>query len=137
MWSFGTESSSFEINVIEGTRFCSMFDLCMYQCSTPTVARHIFQACPVWIHTQSNITSIIFTWVHYTNTEKIMMARKCFLVCPPSETWLGNNVSWFAHHRETWLGNTASRLGKHGWEIMFPCLLTFGRHCLLTSRKHG
>jgi hypothetical protein len=22
------------------------------------VARHIFQACPVWIHTQSNITSI-------------------------------------------------------------------------------
>jgi hypothetical protein len=35
-----------------------------------TVARHIFQACPVWIYTQSNITSIIFTWVHYTNTEK-------------------------------------------------------------------
>jgi hypothetical protein len=35
------------------------------------VARHIFQACPVWIYTQSNITSIIFTWVHYTNTEKI------------------------------------------------------------------
>jgi hypothetical protein len=25
------------------------------------VARHIFQACPVWIHTQSNITNIIFT----------------------------------------------------------------------------
>jgi hypothetical protein len=24
----------------------------------------------VWIYTQSNITSIIFTWVHYTNTEK-------------------------------------------------------------------
>jgi hypothetical protein len=24
--------------------------------------RHIFQACPVWIYTQ--------TWVHYTNTEK-------------------------------------------------------------------
>jgi hypothetical protein len=23
------------------------------------VARHIFQACPVWIYTQSNITSII------------------------------------------------------------------------------
>jgi hypothetical protein len=22
---------------------------------------HIFQACPVWIHTQSNITNIIFT----------------------------------------------------------------------------
>ena len=26
--------------------------------SIPTVARHIFQACPVWIYTQSNITSI-------------------------------------------------------------------------------
>jgi hypothetical protein len=38
----------------------------------PTVERHIFfQACTVWIYTQSNITSIIFTWVHYTNTEKI------------------------------------------------------------------
>jgi hypothetical protein len=34
------------------------------------VVRHIFQACPVWIYTQSNITSIIFTWLHYTNTEK-------------------------------------------------------------------
>jgi hypothetical protein len=26
--------------------------------SIPTVARHTFQACPVWIYTQSNITSI-------------------------------------------------------------------------------
>jgi hypothetical protein len=34
------------------------------------VVRHIFQACLVWIYTQRNITSIIFTWVHYTNTEK-------------------------------------------------------------------
>ena len=29
--------------------------------SIPTLARHIFQACPVWIYTQSNITNIIFT----------------------------------------------------------------------------
>ena len=29
--------------------------------SIPTVVRHIFQACPVQIYTQSNITSIIFT----------------------------------------------------------------------------
>ena len=29
--------------------------------SIPTVDRHILQACPVWIYTQSNITSIIFT----------------------------------------------------------------------------
>jgi hypothetical protein len=26
--------------------------------SIPTVAKHIFQACPVWIYTQSNITNI-------------------------------------------------------------------------------
>ena len=36
----------------------------------PTVARHSFQACPVWIYTQSNITNIIFNWVHNINTEK-------------------------------------------------------------------
>ena len=29
--------------------------------SIPIVLRHIFQACPMWIYTQSNITSIIFT----------------------------------------------------------------------------
>jgi hypothetical protein len=28
--------------------------------SNPTVARHIFQACPVWIYTQSNITQAIY-----------------------------------------------------------------------------
>jgi hypothetical protein len=36
---------------------------------------HVFQACPVWIYTQNTqntqiITSTIFAWVHYTNTEK-------------------------------------------------------------------
>jgi hypothetical protein len=30
-------------------------------------------ACPVWMHTQSNITNIIFTWVHNTNTHKIKL----------------------------------------------------------------
>jgi hypothetical protein len=33
------------------------------------VAGHIFQARPVWIYTQSNITNIIFTRVHNINTE--------------------------------------------------------------------
>jgi hypothetical protein len=36
------------------------------------VAGHIFQARPVWIYTQNNITNIIFTWAHNTNTEKII-----------------------------------------------------------------
>jgi hypothetical protein len=35
------------------------------------VVGHIFQARPVWIYTQSNITNIIFTQVkHNTSTEK-------------------------------------------------------------------
>jgi hypothetical protein len=38
------------------------------------VARHIFQTCPVWIYTQSNITSILFTWVHYTNAANFLNA---------------------------------------------------------------
>jgi hypothetical protein len=45
-----------------------LFKVTMYILPDDTVARHIFQACPVWIHTQSNITNIIFTWVHNTNT---------------------------------------------------------------------
>jgi hypothetical protein len=28
------------------------------------VARHIFQACPVWIYTQSNITQAYFLLIH-------------------------------------------------------------------------
>ena len=29
--------------------------------SNPTVARHIFQACPVWTYTQSNITQASYS----------------------------------------------------------------------------
>ena len=43
--------------------------------SIPTVARHIFQAFPVWKYTQSNITCILFTWVHYTITANIIFYR--------------------------------------------------------------
>jgi hypothetical protein len=42
------------------------------------LGKHIFQAYQVWIYTQSNITSIIFTWVHYTNTEKIHDSSTCY-----------------------------------------------------------
>jgi hypothetical protein len=64
---------------IEGTRFCSEISLTRTDLTTylvgsiSTVAGHIFQARPVWIYTQSNITNIIFTWVHNTNTEKITL----------------------------------------------------------------
>jgi hypothetical protein len=30
------------------------------------MVRHIFQACPVWIYTQSNITNIIYDIVQYS-----------------------------------------------------------------------
>jgi hypothetical protein len=44
------------------------------------VARHIFQACPVWIHTKSNITSIIFKCVG-TDYDKLLSPRPLF--CDP------------------------------------------------------
>jgi hypothetical protein len=47
------------------------------------VAGHIFQARPVWIYTQSNITNIIFTWVHNTNTDFVSMFQmEVFLTTP-------------------------------------------------------
>ena len=83
MWYFGTESSSFDImcnhyffcvGVMSHTR-TDLHDLVAQLAehwasipkvvgSFPTVARHIFQACPVWIHTQSNITSFIYSPIH-------------------------------------------------------------------------
>ena len=37
----------------------------------PTVARHIFQACPVWIYTQSNITQASYSPEYITPTQQI------------------------------------------------------------------
>jgi hypothetical protein len=43
----------------------------------PTTFGTLAQACPVWIYTaQSNITSIIFTWVHYTTQKKLFKIVK-------------------------------------------------------------
>ena len=38
--------------------------------SIPTVAKHSFQTCPVWIYTQSNITNI--TYVSFNNISMTM-----------------------------------------------------------------
>jgi hypothetical protein len=35
------------------------------------VARHIFQACPVWIHTQSNTTQASYSPEYITPTQQI------------------------------------------------------------------
>ena len=37
--------------------------------SIPTVARHVFQACPVWIYTQSNITQASYSPEYITPTQ--------------------------------------------------------------------
>ena len=39
--------------------------------SNPTVARHIFQACPLWIYTQSNITQASYSPEYITPTQQI------------------------------------------------------------------
>ena len=39
--------------------------------SNPTVASHIFQACPVWIFTQSNITQASSSPEYITPTQQI------------------------------------------------------------------
>ena len=39
--------------------------------SIPTVARHIFQACPVWLYTQSNITQASYSPEYITPTQQI------------------------------------------------------------------
>jgi hypothetical protein len=38
--------------------------------SIPTVARHIFQVCPVWIYTQSNITQASYSPEYITPTQQ-------------------------------------------------------------------
>ena len=41
--------------------------------SNPTAARHIFQAFPVWIYTQSNITQASYSPEYITPTQKISL----------------------------------------------------------------
>jgi hypothetical protein len=58
-------------------RYNIYYKLCLWcylysECASTSLAwprwEANFSACPVWMHTQSNITNIIFTWVHNTNT---------------------------------------------------------------------
>ena len=42
--------------------------------SNATVARHIFQACPVWIYTQSNITQAFYSPEYITPTQQISVS---------------------------------------------------------------
>ena len=104
--------------------------------SIPPVAIHIFQACPVWIYTQSrNITSIIFTWgwVHYTNTEKKSIV--CFVRKSKSESPSPSAIAYYpggggqgkwALWLFTILGGRARKMGPlavlpHHWRILKKC----------------
>ena len=46
--------------------------------SIATVAMHIFQACPVWIYTQSNITNILINKVLYIKKNSTNRQEKVF-----------------------------------------------------------
>ena len=78
-----------EIDWIQKLTF-SRFIISIYHI---TEAGHIFQARPVWICTQSNITNIIFTWVHNTNTEKIIFSF-CFTQICTDDPTLPNFQAW-------------------------------------------
>ena len=64
--SFGTESSSYDLWNTE--HWASIPKVVG---SNPTVARHIFQAFPVWIHTESNITQASYSPEYITPTQQI------------------------------------------------------------------
>jgi hypothetical protein len=64
--------------------------------SIPTMARHIFQACPVWIYTQSNITSIILRFIaHYLAIRSYILGKailfqeivRDFIALRPLSSW--------------------------------------------------
>jgi hypothetical protein len=83
----------------------------MLKGSIPTVARHIFQACPVWIYTQSNITNIIlnsplifhltyelycrFIYVEKSYSSVGQQYTQVGQTVNLSFTYVGQNVQWF------------------------------------------
>ena len=49
--------------------------------SNPSVVRHIFQACPVWIYTQSNITQASYSPEYITPTQQISLLIIIIITC--------------------------------------------------------
>jgi hypothetical protein len=82
------------------------------------VARHIFQACPVWIYTQSNITSIksllmfqIIILQQYCNKVETFL-----LVLHPFVTFLALSLSLSANNFDR---SFSSNEGNLLWAILF------------------
>ena len=77
--------------------------------SIPTVARHIFQACPMWIHTQSNITNIKLYF-----DKKMKIPEYCFPQKNRQEPDLGASV--FAMLKMSYC-NTRFFRSDHSYDI--------------------
>jgi hypothetical protein len=65
------------------------------------VARHIFQACPVWIHTQSNITNNIY------NFNKSILIRTNIQICDDGIIFVllllvNWSNTWASDRRQEW-----------------------------------
>jgi hypothetical protein len=63
-----------------------------------------WKICPatvVWMYTQSNITHIIFTWVHNTNTEKNNIIITYLL--RPRETVCNKTHCFLQHELHLWI----------------------------------
>jgi hypothetical protein len=69
------------------------------------VARHIFQACPVWIYTQSNITQASYSPEYITPTQQI--SGRLFLFSLTTEMSAGQSDR---HNQICACQNTANRV---------------------------
>jgi hypothetical protein len=60
------------------------------------VARHIFQACPVWIYTQSNITQASYSPEYITPTQQIL-SLSLFAGIEASTDNISQELTYFRH----------------------------------------
>jgi hypothetical protein len=86
--------------------------------------RKLFQACPVWIYTQSNITSILFIWVDYTNTANIMIIRL---------HWYRRNHTQFRNIRYSYRPDRVAQFAEHWASIPKYITPTQQIFCVLSS----
>ena len=68
--------------------------------SIPTVARHIFQACPLWIYTQSNITQASDKYLSYNSHHPVSHKRSVAKTLLQRAESLPSNSDSQANERE-------------------------------------
>ena len=84
--------------------------------SLKTVARHIFQACPVWIYTQSNITNIKYYCWHTLVWRLCLPPTMLALTCISQSFHLTNDYKLSALNR-------GRREVKHFAHIYWPMMI--------------